>query len=164
MIVSPARAAIVVSPVQLNGWPKATARPLHTNVVVPTPATVMSPSDMAAANVSPARSTPGGLCGLLDADDPMYGMNGSPCRSIAFCMCWRPRSVRPEAETGVFSRENVLSCAIERPVSAAILVASRVGTSTACEAELTSVPSVSSSFMSSAGVSPASVEPPPARP
>ncbi len=70
----------------------------------------------------------------------------------------------PDAETGVFRRENVLSSATESPVSAEMLFARPVGILTGLDARLGSVPSVMSSFMSSAGVSPASVEPPPARP
>ena len=70
VIVSAARTAILVSPVQLNGWPKAIVLPLQTNVVVPMPAVVTSPRDMAAANVSPGRSRAVGAGGLLDADEP----------------------------------------------------------------------------------------------
>jgi hypothetical protein len=70
----------------------------------------------------------------------------------------------PDADTGVFRRENVLSSATERPVSDEILVASPVGILTGLDARPGSAPSVRSSFMSSAGVRPASVEPPPARP
>ena len=155
---------MVVSPVQLNGCPKATAFPLQTRVVVPMPATVMSPSDIAAANESPARSRPGGLCGLFEAEPPMYGMKGRPWRSMAACIWRRPRSVTPDAERGVFRRVIVPVWAIERCAAAAMREASAVGTRTTDERESASAPRSSRSSMSSAGVSPARVDPPPARP
>ena len=153
-----------MSPVQLNGCPNATALPLQTKVVVPIPATVMSPSDMAAAKESPARRLPGGFCGLFEAEPPMYGMNGRPWRSMAACIWRRPRSVTPDAESGVFRRVIVPVWAIERPEAAAMREARGVGTRTAEETESPGAPGASRSSMSSAGVNPARVEPPPARP
>ena len=147
MIVSAARIAIVVSPVQLNGCPKATALPLHTKVVVPIPAVVTSPRDMAAANESPARRCAVGGGGLLDADEPMYAMNGRPCRSIAACMLRRPRSVRPEAESGVFRRDRVAVCVMERPLAADMRAASARGTATDAVLGVSS-PIASTSYMS----------------
>ncbi len=165
MIVSAAWMDMVVSPVQLNGWPKATASPSQTNVVVPSPATVTSPIDMAAANESPARSPPdgGGGGGVVDADEPMYAMKGRPWRSIAVCICRRPLSVSPDADSGVFRRVIVAVCVTESPAAAAMRAARPFGTFRVVATDAPA-PMSSSCSMSSAGVSPASVDPPPASP
>ena len=127
------------------------------------PATVTSPRDMAAANESPARSRPDGGAGLLEADEPMYAMKGRPWRSIAACMRRRPRSVSPDAESGVFRRVIVAVSVTESPEAAAMRAASTFETFTVLGAG-GPAPRSSRFSMSSAGVSPARVEPPPARP
>jgi hypothetical protein len=127
------------------------------------PATVMSPTDIAAANESPARSRAGVGGGVVEADERMWAMKGRPCRSIAACIRRSPRSVRPEAESGVLRRVIVPSWAMDSPVASAIRVASALVTLTLAAA-VDAVPPSSRSSMSSAGVRPASVDPPPARP
>ena len=71
--------------------------------------------------------------------------------------------MRPEAESGVFRRDRAEVWVMERPLAADMRAASARGTST--DAALgASAPIASTSYMSCAGVSPARVEAPPARP
>ena len=131
------------------------------------PATVTSPRDIAAAKESPARRPEDGGVGWLEADEPMYVMKGRPWRSIAACIFRRPRSLSRMPTPRVLRRVIVAVWVIESPVASAMRTASALGTFSVAEPDAAApdVPQMSRrSIMSWAGVRPARVDPPPARP